>query len=139
MKYQQDGNTVFVVVDKGEDVFSSLYKVQEEIGFTGAQVKGIGALKNTEIGFYNCDDKNYDRVILEDEKELLSMDGNFTFNEGSPFFHLHVVLGNEDYSTSGGHLFCATVAVTLEVYLQINNLKVERRPNEEIGLNLCEL
>jgi predicted DNA-binding protein with PD1-like motif len=139
MKYQKDGNTVFVVVDRGEDLFSSLYKVQEELGFTGAQVKGIGALKNTEIGFFHCDEKNYDRVVLEEERELLSMDGNFTFNEGKPFFHLHVVLGNDDYTTSGGHLFSATVAVTLEVYLQINNLRVERHPNKEIGLNLCEL
>ena len=139
MNYQKDGNTIFVVVDKGEDVFESLYKVQEDVGFTGAQVKGIGALKDMEIGFFHCCDKNYDKTIIKDEKELLSLDGNFTFNEGKPFFHLHAVLGNEDFTTSGGHLFSATVAVTMEVYIQTNNLRIERRPNAEIGLNLCEL
>ncbi|WP_127717107.1 PPC domain-containing DNA-binding protein [Halobacteriovorax sp. HLS] len=139
MKYQKDGNTVFLVADKGENLFEALYKAQAELGFTGAQVKGIGALKNIEIGFFHCDEKNYDKTIIKEEKELLSLDGNFTFNEGKPFFHLHAVLGNEDYTTSGGHLFDATVAVTLEIYLQLNNLKVERKPNAEIGLNLCEL
>lgn len=139
MKYQKDGNTVFVIVDKGEDLFESLYEVQKELKFSGAQVKGIGALKDIELGFFHCCDKRYDKTILKEEKELLSLDGNFTFNEGKPFFHLHAVLGNEDYTTSGGHLFAATVAVTLEVYIQTNNLKIERRPNAEIGLSLCEL
>ncbi|OUR96860.1 hypothetical protein A9Q84_11020 [Halobacteriovorax marinus] len=139
MKFKQEGNTIFAVIDKGEDLFASLYEIQKKVGFTGAQVSGIGALKNTEIGFYHCDEKNYDRSVIEAEKELLSLSGNFTFNEGKPFFHLHTVLGNEDYSTCGGHLFSAVVAVTCEVFLQTNSMSIERRPNEEIGLSLCEL
>ncbi|ATH07367.1 hypothetical protein BIY24_05270 [Halobacteriovorax marinus] len=139
MKYVKEGNLVFVVIDKGEDLFSSLYKVQSELGFLGAQVSGIGALKDIEIGFFHCDEKNYDRTTIESEKELLALNGNFTFNEGKPFYHLHTVLGNEDYTTSGGHLFSATVAVTCEVYLQVHNIRIERKPNTEIGLNLCEL
>lgn len=139
MKYQRDGHLIFAVIDKGEDLFKSLYEIQDKEKFLGAQVSGIGALKNVELGFYHCDEKNYDRTNIESEKELLALNGNFTFNEGKPFFHLHTVLGNEDYTTCGGHLFSAEVAVTCEVYLQVHNMKVERRPNLDIGLNLCEL
>lgn len=139
MKYKQEGSTIFAVIDKGEDLFECLYKIQEEVGFTGAQVSGIGALKNSEIGFYHCDEKNYDREVVVAEKELLSLSGNFTYNEGKPFFHLHTVLGNEDYTTCGGHLFSAIVAVTCEVFLQTNSMNIERRPNTDIGLSLCEL
>jgi predicted DNA-binding protein with PD1-like motif len=139
MKYKQDGNVIFAVIDKGEDLFSSLYEIQKEVGFTGAQVSGIGALKNSEIGFYHCDEKNYDKAVIEAEKELLSLSGNFTYKEGEPFFHLHTVLGNEDFTTCGGHLFSAIVAVTCEVFLQTNSMKIERKPNSDIGLSLCEL
>ena len=139
MKFKQDGNIIFAVIDKNEDLFSSLYEIQRTVGFTGAQISGIGALKETEIGFYHCDEKNYDRKVFKDEKELLSLSGNFTFKEGEPFFHLHTVLGNEDYSTCGGHLFSALVAVTCEIFLQTNKMNISRMPNEEIGLSLCEL
>ncbi|PIK15171.1 DUF296 domain-containing protein [Halobacteriovorax sp. JY17] len=139
MKYVKEGNLIFVVIDKGEDLFESLYEVQKQDGFLGAQVSAIGALKNVEIGFFHCSEKSYDRTFIENEKELLALNGNFTFNEGKPFFHLHTILGNEDFSTSGGHLFSAEVAVTCEVYLQVHNMRIERRPNADIGLNLCEL
>lgn len=127
--------THFIRIDKDEDLFLSLEKYATEHKLKSGHLSGIGALKDVELGFYHLDKKQYDRKLFPKEVELLSLEGNLTFLEGKPFFHIHAVLGDENFKAFGGHLFSAKVAVTCEVNFREFNCDVTREMNAEVALN----
>jgi predicted DNA-binding protein with PD1-like motif len=58
--------------------------------------------------------------------------------DGKAFMHAHVVLGAQDFSVLGGHLFAAEVAVTGEIFLMEMPLGLTRKMNDDVGLKLIE-
>ncbi len=139
MKYIKKDNKYLIRLFKDEDLITKLEEFASTENLKGGMLKGIGALKDVELGFYHLNEKHYDRKTFNDEYELLSLDGNLSFLNGKPFFHIHTVLGCADFSCVGGHLFSAKVAVTTELYFLPLDIKVEREMDEEIGLNLLNL
>ncbi|MEH0862160.1 PPC domain-containing DNA-binding protein [Halobacteriovorax sp. DPLXC-1] len=139
MKYIKQEECYLIRLYKDEDLFSALeeFAVAEEL--SAGMLKGIGALKEVELGFYHLETKTYDRKEFNGDFELLSLDGNLSYLDGRPFFHIHTVLGDEDFSCKGGHLFRAKVAVTTEIYFFPITQRIERKMDEEIGLNLLSL
>ena len=136
MEAVRDGDCWFLRIDKDEDLFKSLEDWAAKEGLKSGHLSGIGALKNCELGFYHLADKHYDRKLFPEEAELLSLDGNLSFLDSKPFFHIHTVLGGEDFRAYGGHLFSAVVAVTCEINFRPFNADIIRTKNDEIGLNL---
>jgi predicted DNA-binding protein with PD1-like motif len=132
----RDGDRWFLRLDKDVDLFSTLEEWAAKEGLKSGHMSGIGALKDVELGFYHLADKHYDRKTFPNEAELLSLDGNLSFVDGKPFFHIHTVLGDEKFQAYGGHLFSAKVAVTCEINFRPFEADIVRTPNEEIGLNL---
>ncbi len=139
MKFVKKDNKYLIRLFKDEDLFSCLEEFASTEKLKSGMLKGIGALKEAELGFYHLNEKRYDRKSFNDEYELLSLDGNLSFFNEKPFFHIHTVLGTSDFSCIGGHLFSAKVAVTTELYFFPLDIKVEREMDEEIGLNLLNL
>jgi predicted DNA-binding protein with PD1-like motif len=139
MDYKESKGSYFIRLYKDENVFSTLEAFAKERSFSCGTLNGIGALKNCELGFYHLDTKTYDRKLFPEEAELLSLAGNLSLLEGKPFFHIHTVLGASDFSTYGGHLFNADVAVTAEIIFRPLDLEIERTKDEEIGLNLLNM
>ncbi|NCN42458.1 DNA-binding protein [bacterium] len=136
MEYLKNGERYFLRLDKDEDLFGSLGEFALKENLKSGHLSGIGALKECELGFYHLHSKTYDRKLFKEEAELLSLDGNLCQFEGKPFFHIHTVLGNQDFQCFGGHLFSAKVAVTCEVNFRPFDEEVTRRANPSIGLNL---
>ncbi len=124
---------------KDQEIFATLERFALETGVRAGALTGIGALKNIELGFYHLDQKQYERRHFTEEAELLGLTGNVALLEGRPFFHIHAVLGAADFSTYGGHLFSARVAVTVEIHLSPMPLEVSRQYDSAIGLNLLSL
>ena len=69
--------------------------------------------------------------------ELISASGNISDLDGKPFAHTHVVLSDEKCHTFSGHLFEATVTITVEIFLFPLDIALIRRPGEKI--NFCGL
>ena len=128
----------FIRVDKDEDLFSSLEKWASDHQVKSGHLSGIGALKDVELGFYHLDKKEYARKAFPKEAELLSLEGNLTYLDGKPFFHIHTVLGDEQFRAYGGHLFSAKVAVTCEINFREFDQSISRSMNSEVGLNLLK-
>lgn len=113
------GDIIAVRLQAGEDVHGSLLDICRRYQVQGAFViSGIGMLSDPELGFFVNHGK-YERQRFAGRHELLNLSGNISMYDGAPMAHLHAMLANEDYSVFGGHLFQATVGLTLEVLLQI--------------------
>jgi predicted DNA-binding protein with PD1-like motif len=127
MKTFKEGSTHLLRIDRGEDLVSSV------TGYCEA-----AAVRSVEIGYYDLAAKQYRRRRPDGIFELISLSGNITAVDGKAFMHAHVVLGAQDFSVLGGHLFAAEVAVTGEIFLMEMPLGLTRKMNDDVGLKLIE-
>lgn len=136
MKTFEENGRVMVIVERGELLVESLTKHCLVNNLHGGFITGLGALTDVQLGFYHLHRKNYERKTFSKEYELLSLNGNIALKDEAPFIHVHAVLGDEDFSAFGGHLFEARVAVTAEVSIAPFDFAPVRKLNSEIGLAL---
>jgi hypothetical protein len=140
MKIKRTETGFLLVLDAGDEIIESLKKLaaSERIGL--ASLTGIGSVRNAVLGYIDLDLKQYlKREYGPESVELLSLTGNMTRLDGEPFPHCHVVLGDREMRTFGGHLFAATVSATVEIFARVFEGEVSRQFNEEFGLNCIQL
>jgi predicted DNA-binding protein with PD1-like motif len=130
------GDTWLLRLARGEELASSILALAREEGIRSASVGGIGALADSEFGFYRLDRKEYERRLVPEIVELVSLQGNLVRVEGEPFLHAHALCMRSDFTMTGGHFFRGTVAVTCEVWVREFGAEVTREMDAEIGLRL---
>jgi len=132
-------NKYVVCFDKGEkwpDVFLDFCDSND---IQSAFFYGLGGLIDPEIAYYDLEGKKeYVTQRIEGIYEVLSIVGNIAQYEEKLAVHSHITLGKKDYSVVGGHLVRATVGGTLELYVNILDSIMERRIDEDTGLNLLQ-
>jgi predicted DNA-binding protein with PD1-like motif len=138
MRVMESGDGVFVRLERGEEIHPSLTALAADRGWRGAAVTGIGAVDEVEVGFYHLDRREYERRPVPGILELLSLTGNLSLRDGTPFLHAHVVLMDASFALHGGHLFRARIAVTGEFSVRQTDLRMVRVPDEGVGLPLLE-
>jgi predicted DNA-binding protein with PD1-like motif len=140
MKVLDSGPGIYALrLEIGEELWSSLIQAAEKLGVSTAEVTAIGALKDSEIGWYKLSEKKYQKRTFTENAELILCSGTITQKEGKPFPHLHVALGLRDLTVVGGHFFSGIVAVTVEAILRPLSETVFRKFDDETGLFLWDL
>ena len=138
MKYRKEENKVLVVLERGDEVFESLYQVVEDLDIKFSWINGIGAADNIVLGAYPSKTKEYVKKKFNGEFEIASMMGNITMKENAPFIHIHATISDEECNAFAGHLFTARVAVTCEIVLNISEKPIFRKECNDIGLYLWD-
>ncbi len=140
-KLLQDGpqRTFAVVFDKGDEVVANLLTFARAQRLGGAEFIGLGALSDAVLGYFDWQKKDYRRIVLDEQVEVLNLTGNIALEDGEPKLHPHIVLGKADGSAHGGHLLEAHVRPTLEVIVTELPAHLERRSDPETGLALLKL
>lgn len=137
---QEAAITTFVLVlEEGEEVVEAMTRFARETKLDGAEFSGLGALSDAVVGFWDVDEKDYHRIPVDEQVEVLSLLGNVTSNDGEPKIHPHIVLGKRDGSAVGGHLLQAHVRPTLEIIVTETPAHLRRRFDERTGLPLIDL
>jgi predicted DNA-binding protein with PD1-like motif len=138
--HQSGGLRTFAVVfGVGDDPVKGLEQFARDHGITGAQFTGIGALSRAVIGYFEWERKDYKRMSLDEQVEVLTLAGNIGRKNGDAALHAHIVLGRSDASACGGHLLEATVRPTLEVIVIETPRHLWRRADDSTGLALIDL
>jgi predicted DNA-binding protein with PD1-like motif len=136
MHVMQTPSGYLVRLDRGEEVVESLSRFAREQGLPGGAMTGIGAVKNTTIGFFDLEQKEYNKREFPQEMELVGLTGNMAWADGEPVIHAHVMLSGPDYAAYGGHLFSAEIAVTGEIFVSPTEIQIQRSLDPETGLKL---
>jgi predicted DNA-binding protein with PD1-like motif len=131
--------TYALVLETGEEVVSSLLQFATENELTASHFTAIGALSDVTLGYFNLNKKDYKRIPLAEQVEVLSLVGNVAINQGKPRIHAHIVVGKSDGTAHGGHLVEAHVRPTLEVMIDESPEYLRRKFNPDIGLALIDL
>ena len=138
---QEEGGekTFALVFDTGDEVVSEITNFARENALDAATLTAIGAFSSATLGYFDLVRKEYEKIPVEEQVEVLSLIGDIALNEGEPELHAHVVLGRRDGATRGGHLLEAHVRPTLEVVLTESPDHLKKRTDEETGLALIDL
>jgi predicted DNA-binding protein with PD1-like motif len=140
MKVKRTETGFLAVLDAGDELISSLKRiaVSERIGL--ASIQGIGAVREAVLGYLDLDQKQYlKRQFGSDSMELVSLLGNLALLEEEPVVHCHVVLGDREMRTFGGHLFEAITSVTVEIFMRVFEGEVLRQLDPNSGANLLSI
>ena len=136
MEYVRRQNKIVLRLEKGEEITESLKALREKEGIAAASFTGIGATDDATIGVYLVSEKRYEAVRLTGDMEIAALTGNLTAdNKSRPYVHAHIVLGRGN-EAHAGHLNTARVSATAEIFLDVVDIPIGRRFDDETGLNI---
>ena len=137
--YDGPQRTFAVVMETGDEVLSNLLAFAKQERLSAAEITGIGALRGAALGYFDWQTKEYERIPVEEQVEVLNLTGNVALGDGEPKLHLHIVLGRRDGTAHGGHLLEGHVRPTLEVIVTESPAHLQRRSDPETGLALIRI
>jgi uncharacterized protein len=136
----QNGERMFAVIfETGDDPMAGLTRFAGEHKLGGSSFTAIGAFSEATLGYFDWDRKDYNRIPVGEQVEVLSLLGDITLQDGKAHLHAHVVLGRRDGSACGGHLLEARVRPTLEVIVTEAPAHLRRRRDPTSGLALIDI
>ena len=136
----ESGEKTFAVIfEKGDEVIETLRRFANEQRLLASHFTAIGALSNVVIGFFDPAKKQYKKIPIREQVEVLSLTGGITFEGDVPKIHAHIVLGKADGTAYGGHLLEGHVFPTIELILVESPKYLQRRLDKETGLALIDL
>ena len=137
-RLEADGTKGWVLVlDIGDEVVGVLEHFAREAGIEGAYFSGIGALERAVLGYWDWESRDYERIAVDEQVEVLVLSGNVARapKEGIKI-HAHIVVGTRDGSARGGHLLEGHVRPTLEVVVTETPEPLRRVSDARTGLAL---
>ena len=139
--HEHEGEKTFVLVfAAGDEAIAGLTAFAREKKLAASHFTAIGGFQEATLGYFDLEKKDYNKIPVREQVEVLSLVGDITLTEkGEPKIHAHVVLGRPDASTRGGHLIEARVRPTLEVMLVESPKHLRRKHDPHSGLALIQL
>ena len=128
--------TYAVVLDTGDEAVAELGKFIRANEVEAASLTAIGAFQRALLGYFDWQSKQYKKIAVEEQVEVLSLLGDVAVAEAGPTLHVHAVLGKADGSVVGGHLLEGHVRPTLEVILIQPPSYLRKRRDPTTGLAL---
>lgn len=136
MDYKKFDNKYFLRLDKGEEIVTKLKEFCKSENIKLGWIKGIGAVDEVKIGFFEINRKSYYTKELKGNYEITSLLGNISTMDEEVYLHLHINLADNEFKTYGGHLDSAIISATGELIIEVIDGKLDRVFNEESGLNI---
>jgi uncharacterized protein len=133
--------TYAIVFDEGEETMEGLTNFAKDQEISAATFSAIGAFEKATLAFFDMQSKEYEKIPVQEQVEVLTFMGNVAVNveKDEPKIHAHAVLGKRDGTTLGGHVMEGHVRPTLEVLLIESPEYLQRRTDEKTGLALIEI
>jgi predicted DNA-binding protein with PD1-like motif len=136
----ENGERVFAVIfETGDDPVAGLTRFADEQKLGASAFTAIGAFSEATLGYFDWEKKDYERIPVKDQVEVLALVGDVALQDGKPKLHAHVVLGRRDGSACGGHLLAARVRPTLEVIVTESPVHLRRKHDPVTGLALIDI
>ena len=114
MQSRKEKSGYWLILGQGEEVKSAISAWAKKHGMNGAQVSGIGAIKDVELAYYSPRAREWKtRRFAGKSYELLSCIGNIS-EDG---LHAHVSMSDSSFKAYGGHLVSAKISVFGEFFV----------------------
>jgi predicted DNA-binding protein with PD1-like motif len=131
--------TYVVVCDPGDEAVSALTQFAQAEGLEAAQITAVGAFEHAIVGWFDRVARDYRRIPVDEQCEVLSLIGDIAVGQDGPILHVHAVLGLSDGTTRGGHLLEGRVFPTLEAVVTEAPAQLRKVMQPDIGIALIDL
>lgn len=131
-------NTVIVRLDIGDELCESIKAVAEKYNINAGIVSGIGVTKEAIIGLYDLENQQFMPTEFNSYMEISNLTGNISNLDGEKYVHLHITLCDDKAQAFGGHLKKAVIGATGEVFITVIDAEINRKFQEETGLNIFD-
>jgi predicted DNA-binding protein with PD1-like motif len=131
--------TYALVLETGDEAISELQRFCNDYNLAASRFNAIGAFSTVTLGYFDWEKKDYEKIEIAEQVEVLTMVGDVTSFESKPKIHAHVVIGKRDGTAHGGHLLEARVRPTLEIILIEAPEGMRRSMDPQSGLPLIDL
>jgi predicted DNA-binding protein with PD1-like motif len=132
-------NFYLIKLKRGEKIHESMVEFCKKMKKFGGWFFGLGTLAEAELGFFSFSKKEYKKIKLKNNMELVSLIGNIALAEKDFVVHSHCVLADKNFKVFGGHLFEAKVLATCEIIFIPFDRKVERILDKTLNLKVLKL
>jgi uncharacterized protein len=143
MKYKvvedADVVTYVVVCDPGDEAVAALTQFAQAEDLEAASIAAVGAFEHAVVGWFDRAAKDYRRIRVDEQCEVLSLLGDVAEGQDGPILHMHTVLGLSDGTTRGGHLLEGKVFPTLEVVVTETPAELRKVMHPDLGVALIDL
>jgi predicted DNA-binding protein with PD1-like motif len=127
-----------VIFYQGDEAFSGLLEFAQKYRVTSAHFTAIGAVNAATLGWFDPQRKMYKKIPIQGQHEVIGMSGDIALYQEKPVVHTHMLVGNSDGTTQGGHVLAAYVSPTLEVMVTVDPVTMQKRFDPETDLTLID-
>ena len=131
--------TYAIALQTGNDAVKCLSDFVREQEIEAASITAISAFCRALLGYFEWQSKQYKKIPVEEQVEVLSLLGDVAVSEGKPTLHIHAVLGKSDSSVAGGHLLSSEVRRTREVIITQSPSYLRKAKDPETGFALLAI
>jgi len=128
-----------VVCDPGDEAVAALTQFARAEDLEAASIAAVGAFEHAVVGWFDRAAKDYRRIAVDEQCEVLSLLGDVAEGQDGPILHMHTVLGLSDGTTRGGHLLEGKVFPTLEVVVTETPAELRKIMRPDVGIALIDL
>jgi len=129
--------TFVIVLESGDEAMACLKGFVEQKKIEAAQLSAIGAFRSCILGYFDWEQKDYQRIPVNEQAEVAAFIGDVALGpDGKPSLHIHCVLGCRGGRALAGHLLEGHVRPTLEVVVTDSPAHLRKRHDPESGLAL---
>src|SRR6185437_7356841 len=125
-----------LIFDTGDEVMAVLKAFASHNQLAASHFTAIGAFKDVMLAYLDWEKKEYRKIPIDEQVEVLVLAGDVAEKDAKPAVHAHCVVGRPDGSTRGGHLLWGHVRPTLEVVLTESPAHLRKTIHDASGLPL---
>jgi len=131
--------TFAVVLDPGDEAMAALLSFAKKNNIAAAHFTAIGGFSRAVLGFFDIEKKDYLRIAVDNQVEVVSLNGDIALEKAEPRIHAHVVVGKRTGAAMAGNLIEGFVRPTLEIVLTESPTFLRREFDFKSGLALINL
>ncbi len=122
MDYRKYGDTVYIRMDKGDEIISGILDICKQERISSAVFTGIGGCSEAQIQTFLPETRAFETQTIRGMLELVSLTGNIISNDRQELcHHTHAVFSYKDgekHCMAAGHMKAITVLYTAEIELR---------------------
>lgn len=131
--------TYALILEYNDEAIESILSFAEEQKIRAAQFTAIGAFSEVMLGYFDFEIKDYKKIGIKEQVEVLMFAGDISMYKNEPKVHAHVVVGKKDGTAHGGHVLKAYVHPTLEIILTESPAYLKRETDAASGIPLIKI
>ena len=138
MEYRKYGDTVYIRMDKNDEIIGHILDVCRKERISSAVFSGIGGCSQAQIQTFIPETKTFETQTINGMLELASLNGNIISDDQEELYHhTHAVFSykeGEQHLIAAGHVKSITVLYTAEIELrQVVGETIKRKHDPVTG------